>query len=401
MIPRFGNHDPVLGRAQRESRAPGTIGHSRPRLTKRLDLPYPSRMTETSAVYLCRVPDATPGRWSEAVLRLLDHADLAGFAGRNDRIAIKVHVGEPGLTTALPAGIAGAVARRLRALNAQPFFTDTAVLYSGRRSNGPAHAEVAVEHGFTLEGAGAVFLPADGMAGNLEVETSIGGRHFGRVGIAEAIAHANGAVIVSHATGHMLSGFGATLKNLGMGCASRKGKLLQHSDTKPFLKEEKCASCAACVAHCPTGALSVAGGDRVRFDESICTGCGECLAHCRTGAIGFQWDSGSASMQEKMVEHALGVVRLLKGNLIYLLGVVNLTQHCDCWAPGSPRVAPDIGFALSADPVAVDQAAMDLVAAGTGKRLDQIAWPELDGLIQLSYAESLGLGSRKYQLTEL
>jgi uncharacterized Fe-S center protein len=98
----------------------------------------------------------------------------------------------------------------------------------------------------------------------------------------------------------------------------------------------------------------------------------------------------------------LGAVRALKGRLICVLGIVNLTQHCDCWAPGSPRVAPDVGFALSTDPVAIDQAALDLVAAASGgKRLDELAWPQLDGRIQLDYAEGIGLGSRRYLLAEV
>ena len=358
-------------------------------------------MIDSSTVFLCRVPDALPAAWPDAVSRLLAHADLTRIAGKNDRVAIKVHVGEPGLETSLPPEVAGAVASRLRACGAQPFFTDTAVLYSGRRSSGVAHAEVAAERGFNLERAGAVFIPADGMAGNLEVEIAVDGRHYAKVGVAEAIAYANGAVAVSHATGHMLSGFGATLKNLGMGCSSRKGKLLQHSDTKPFVKESECTACAVCVEHCPTGALAVDDRGRARIDEATCTGCGECLAHCRSGAIGFRWDTGSAMMQEKMVEHALGTVRALKGKVVCLLGIVNLTQHCDCWAPGSPRVAPDVGFALSTDPVAIDQCALDLVAAATGRRLDQLAFPQLDGCVQLAYAEKLGMGSRSYRLVEV
>jgi hypothetical protein len=102
-----------------------------------------------------------------------------------------------------------------------------------------------------------------------------------------------------------------------------------------------------------------------------------------------------------MVEHALGVARVLKGKLVCLLGIVNLTQHCDCWAEGSPRVAADIGFALSEDPVALDQAALDLVESANGRRLDQLAFPKIDGLVQLAYAESVGLGRRDYQLIEV
>jgi uncharacterized protein len=358
-------------------------------------------MKPNGTVFLCRVQDKQPASWPAAVGRLLDATDLSELAGKNDRVAIKVHVGEPGVDTALPAEIAGEVARRLRLRGAQPYFTDTSVLYAGRRSNGPSHAEVAVEHGYTLERAGAVFIPADGLVGNLEVEVAIGGRHHESVGVAEAIAHANSAVVVSHATGHLAAGFGATLKNLGMGCSARKGKLLQHSDTKPFLKESACSACAVCVAHCPTGALSLGSDGRVQLDEAICTGCGECLAHCRNDAIGFRWDTAPTMLQEKMVEHALGAVRALKGNLLYLLGLVNLTQHCDCWAPGSSRVAADIGFTLSTDPVALDQAALDLVEAQAGRDLSALAWPKIDGSVQLAYAEELGLGSRTYTLIEV
>jgi hypothetical protein len=358
-------------------------------------------MIQPSRVFFRPVPDAQPAAWPAAVAALLDAADCLGFAGRNDRIAIKVHVGEVGLSTMLPPEVPGVVARRLRERGAQPFFTDTAVLYAGRRSHGPGHAELAAEHGFTLERAGAVFVPADGLVGNLEVEVPIAGRHFAAVGVAEAIAHSNGAVVVSHATGHLAAGFGATLKNLGMGCSARKGKLLQHSDTKPFVKADLCTACGACVEHCPTGALSLEPGGTARLDESVCTGCGECLAHCRYGAIAFRWNAAPALLQEKMVEHALGAARALKGRFVCLLGVVNLTRHCDCWGEGSPRVAPDIGFALSTDPVAIDQAAMDLVERATGRRLDQLAFPELDGLTQLAYAERIGLGRRDYELVEV
>ncbi len=363
--------------------------------------PTISPMPMPSTVFLRRVADASSATWPAAVDRLLDRADLETLAGRNDRVAIKIHVGEPGLATALPPEVAGAVARRLRSRGALPFFTDTAVLYASRRATGPGHAEVAAENGFTLERAGAVFVPADGLLGNLEVDVAIGGRHFANVGVAEAIAHAGAVVVVSHATGHLLSGFGATLKNLGMGCASRKGKLMQHCDTKPFVKDGRCEACGVCVEHCASGALHQLADSRARIDEAACTGCGECLTRCACGAIGFRWDTGSAALQEKMVEHALGVAQIFGERVRYLVGIVDVTKHCDCMTPGSERVSPDVGFAMSTDPVALDQAVLDLVADRAGTPLDRLAWPELDGEVQLAYAEDLGLGRREYGLVEI
>ncbi|MDM7916549.1 MAG: DUF362 domain-containing protein [Candidatus Eisenbacteria bacterium] len=358
-------------------------------------------MSSRPTVYLRRVPLGEPASWPHAVESLLDASGLlADLVEPEAEVAIKVHVGEPGVATALPAVVAGAAAGKVRALGGRPFFTDTAVLYGGPRSTGVGHAEVAAKHGFTLEDAGAIFVPADGMLGNLEIEVAVDGRHYASVGVAEAVAEANAMLVVSHATGHLLSGFGATLKNIGMGCSSKKGKLLQHSETKPFVKQDLCGSCGLCVVHCPTGALSLNGGP-ARIDESLCSGCGECLAQCRSGAIGFRWDIGPATMQEKMVEHALGTIRSLDGKLLYLTGIVNVTQHCDCLPSGSPVIASDVGFALSSDPVALDQATVDLVEEVAGTRLDRLAFPHLDGSVQLAYAEQLGLGSREYELSVL
>lgn len=358
-------------------------------------------MTESPTVHLCRVPDAQPETWPGAVERLLDAARPLGFVKPRDRVAIKVHVGEPGKAMPLPPEVSAVVAARLRALEAHPFFTDTAVLYTGPRSHGVAHTEVAVRRGFTLERAGAVFIPADGLAGNQEVQVEVPGRHSRRVGIAAAIADAQGAVIVSHATGHLATGFGATLKNLGMGCAARKGKLAQHSDTKPFVTRESCTGCGECVESCPSGALAADAEGKAVLDDATCIGCGECLAQCAYDAIGFRWDGSPTVLQEKMVEHALGAARALKGRYTCLLGIVNLTKHCDCWGAGSERVAKDVGFALSSDPVALDQAALDLVASAAGRPLDRLAWPKLDGSVQLEHAERLGLGRRSYRLLEV
>ena len=359
-------------------------------------------MTQPAQVYLRRVdPHQPPSEWPDAVGKLLDACKPFGFVKRNDLAAIKVHVGEPGVTTYLPPEVGGVVARALRAAKARPFFTDTAVLYTGPRSHGVGHCEVAAKHGFTLERAGAVFVPADGIEGDQQVEVDIDGQHFRKIGVAQAIAAADCMVAVSHATGHLASGLAATLKNLGMGCASRKGKLLQHSDTKPFVKRDHCTACEQCIDHCPSGALSTDSANKAVMDESKCIGCAECIAQCRSDAIGFRWDASSKGLQEKMAEHALGVVTALEGRLTYLLGIVNLTRDCDCLSGAPSRVAPDIGFALSSDPVALDQAAMDLIAAETGKRLDQLSYPALDGTIQLAYAERIGLGKREHTIVQV
>jgi uncharacterized Fe-S center protein len=354
-----------------------------------------------STVFLQRVAQNEASTWAAAARNVLAATNPLPFIEKHDLVAIKLHVGEPGVRTFLPPNIAKEAVDFVRAKGAQPFLTDTSVLYASPRATGVGHAEVAAQHGFDCARTGAPFLPADGLEGNVEITVAINGKHYQTVNIARAIGDADAMIVVSHATGHLASGFGATIKNLGMGCASRKVKLLMHSDTKPFVKTAACTACGDCIAHCPENALSEGDGGKAVLDEKICIGCGECIAQCRYDAIGFRWDTAPAKMQEKMAEHALGVVKALDKRIVYLLGIVALTKDCDCLAPGSPFVARDIGFAASLDPVALDQAVLDLVLKAEGQSLDRIAYPDLDGTVQLEHGERIGLGRRHYSLVEL
>ncbi len=358
-------------------------------------------MKQQAEVFLSRVrAGASPAEWARAARAVLDAAGIS-FVKNRDLVAVKLHVGEPGLTTFLPPAVAAAVVDAIVTKGGRPFLTDTSVLYSGPRSNGAEHAAVAQRHGFTVAQVGAAFVPADGLDGRREHKVPIAGKHFQEVGVASGIADANGMVVLSHATGHLAAGFGATLKNVGMGCASRKGKLLQHSDTKPTIRRDKCESCEACAASCPEDAISLDDDGKAVIDYDDCIGCGECIASCRVDAVGFNWDSASAALQQKMVEHAAGVIAALEGRVTYLAGIVNLTKDCDCMGCEGQIVARDIGFAASTDPVALDQAILDLVKSSEGVRLDELSYPSLDGTVQLAYAEQMGIGVRSYTLREL
>ena len=102
--------------------------------------------------------------------------------------------------------------------------------------------------------------------------------------------------------GHELAGFGGTIKNVGMGCASREGKLSQHSNIAPKVTRKKCIGCGECVSHCAQSAIALEDEKSV-INPETCVGCGECILTCPQGAIQIQWNESIPIFQQKMVEY--------------------------------------------------------------------------------------------------
>jgi uncharacterized Fe-S center protein len=284
----------------------------------------------------------------------------------------------------------------MAASGAQPFLTDTAVLYRSPRDNAVGHTRVVHEHGFGVDRVGAPFIAADGLSGDDEREVEVAGKHFQKVAIASGILHARGMLVVSHATGHLGTGLGAALKNLGMGCCSKKAKLRQHHGQQPHIDGDKCLACAVCAEWCPSDAITV--DEVAQIDGTKCIGCGECIAICQEGAVRHDWGVMGRELQERIVEHAAGVVHGLPGKIGYVTAALDITKDCDCLGTDQQPLVEDIGILASHDPVAIDQAVLELVRQRSGKTLESLSYPHHDGAIQIRYAEELGLGRSEVEL---
>lgn len=349
--------------------------------------------------------------------KLLQAVDLKSIIHRKKKrplIAVKLHFGERGNTSFIRPIFVRQVVDQVWEAGGRPFLTDANTVYVGARSEAVSHLSTAIENGFAYAVVRAPLVIADGLTGKAEVEVQIDKEQFKTVYLAEALVEAEGLVVLSHFKLHELSGFGGALKNLGMGGASRRGKLAQHSNIAPKVTTKKCTGCGDCVDHCAHEAISLnPETNKAVIDPKKCVGCAECILVCPYGNIQIQWNESIPVFLKKMIEYAYGVMLNKKDRAVFVSFITQVSPACDCYGHNDAPIVGDIGILASQDPVAIDQAAADLVnqarglpntalkkkAAGSDKFKD--IYPQVDWPIQLEYAEQLGLGSREYELVKV
>jgi len=331
-------------------------------------------------------------------LKVFERLDLCKNINKEDFVGLKIHFGEKDNKGYIKPPWLKDLIKQLKSITQRVFITDTNTLYVGNRSNACDHLKLAQEHGFSLETLGIPVLIADGLIGRNDEEINVGLPRIKTAKISETISSTDWLVSLSHFTGHVLTGFGATIKNLGMGCASRAGKLDQHSDVQPYVDAKLCTNCGVCLDYCPAEAI-VERNEKAYILKDKCIGCGECLVVCNRGAVKMRWDGDAARVQEKMVEYAYSVVQTVNKGVVGLTFLTQITKDCDCMSKSEKVIVEDIGILASTDPVALDIAAVDLIQSQKKDILKSSN--DVDWTIQLRHGEDIGLGSLNYQLIEI
>ena len=331
-------------------------------------------------------------------------------------VAIKMHFGELGNLAFLRPNYAKVVADLCKEQGGMPFLTDCNTLYPGSRKNALEHLTCAQLNGFWPMTTGCQVIIGDGLRGTDEVEVPVpNGEYCKTAKIGRAIMDADVFISLTHFKGHESTGFGGALKNIGMGCGSRAGKMEMHNSGKPFVKQKKCIGCRACARICAHGAPTFGPDNKATINTDKCVGCARCLAVCPKDAIQCMYDEAPSILNYKIAEYTKAVV---DGRPCFHVSLVmDVSPNCDCHGENDVPIVPNVGMFASFDPVALDQACADLVNAApvmVNSLLDDHLkanpegcqghdhfhnlTPESEWKTCLAHAEKLGMGTRAYEL---
>ncbi len=344
---------------------------------------------------------------------------LARAAGIRDMdlerklVAIKMHFGELGNLSFLRPNYAKVLADIVKEGGGTPFLTDCNTLYAGRRKNALEHMDTANLNGFSPMSTGCQIVIGDGLKGDDDVEVPVDGEYVKAAKIGRAVADADAMITLTHFKCHELAGFGGALKNLAMGCASRRGKMEMHSAGKPIVDPDKCRGCGRCTRFCGSDAISVTGG-KASISEDACVGCGRCISACPFDAVEASMDESPDILNAKIVEYAMAAVS--GKQCLHVTVICDVSPYCDCHGENDAPIVPDVGILASKDPVALDRACVDMVMrqpALPGSRLwDNCGGRRPDDLFRcvqpatrwqstFEHAEALGFGSSAYELIDV
>lgn len=365
---------------------------------------------EASTVYYTdfRCPVGTS--LTEKLRRLCIAAGIKSIDMDGKFVAIKMHFGELGNLAFLRPNYAKVVADLCKEQGGQPFLTDCNTLYPGSRKNALEHLSCAQENGFWPMTTGCQIIIGDGLRGTDELEVPVpNGEYCKTAKIGRAIMDADVFISLTHFKGHELTGFGGAIKNIGMGCGSRAGKMAMHSIGKPSIDAEKCRGCKTCTHYCAQSAISIGEDHKARIDHDLCAGCGRCIGVCNFDAISNAFDAESTILNERMAEYTKAVIQ---NRPHFHVSIVNqVSPYCDCHAENDAAVVPDIGMFASFDPVALDHACIDAVNAAPAistSVLGQCAHehndhftdihPKTNWRSQIEHAQKIGIGNVDYEL---
>ncbi|MBI2875597.1 MAG: DUF362 domain-containing protein [Candidatus Tectomicrobia bacterium] len=389
-----------------------------------------------SKVYF--MDDRASGVKESLVAKMLTVFDAAGFADiikPGDSVAIKLHMGEHNNTAYLRPVYVRALVDKIKSLGGDPFVVDTTTLLGlfASRATAVDYLKTAARNGFTLSSLGCPVIIGDGFIGNDDERVDLPeGFILQEQYVASAIALADAMIALSHFKGHPVGTYGGAIKNIGVGCASKRGKYNLHLSRHPKYgfhqrplypercKGRACASWQSCEVCCPEGAIQITE-TTINWNRDKCHGCFACVGVLHCGAMEMIPDWFDATTAAIADSARAAVKTFAPGKVGFVTLAIDIVPWCDC-VPFSDRpLIPNMGVFASYDPVAMDTACVkmaqqsegilgsaaeehDVMAPGTMKFAHCSSWMPGGAKsedVQLNAGVYNGLGSKEHEVIEV
>ena len=306
--------------------------------------------------------------------------EIPKIFSKGEKIAIKLHMGELGNKNHIKPEFVKLIVDVLKNVGANPFLFDSPIAYNSPRRFCKGYLLVAKKKGFTEKKVGCKVVISDEFI--TEKTKSM------KYEVCKELVEADGVLTLSHVKGHMCSGFGGAIKNLGMGALTKKTKREVHNNSKPEYVGG-CTLCGLCAKVCPTKHIKYQD-EKPLFKRTWCCGCSTCIHVCPNNAI----KPKVAIFDFLLSEGAWCAYKNFKKSF-FINSITNVSKFCDCSPIGGKIIAKDAGFVLGKTAVAVDKASFDIILEQEGKDVFKETHHK-SPLVHIREAAKLGLGSLKY-----
>jgi uncharacterized protein len=355
-------------------------------------------MMSSSKVYLIEGTrsDFETGKGFDKVAKALTECGIGEFSGKD--VLVKLHMGEKGNKFYIKPPIIKRFVDFLSSLKAKPFLYDTCVKYEGGRNTIEKYAATAKEHGFDSLGC-PVVIGNDGRSVKVDMKGTTDVKEYA-FEVADDVCDAEYILSVAHGKGHMMSGFGGSIKAFGMGGVSKETKGFIHAAGAPAIgTHEACKACGICMKECPMGAIKVDEGTGWEIDTGKCFACQRCVKTCPNKALVWKGEEFDLMLAAGAVACFTKSAKNKDKKSVFINIVVDVAKRCDCASEAGPIISPDVGILVSKDPVAIDMASIDLISKAMGKDMADVQ--SVDPRGHVMFAERLGMGSAEYELEKI
>ena len=335
-------------------------------------------------------------KYYEKISKIIEKTGFYNNLEKNEDVIIKIHGQDLLDTPYISSKNITQIKKRINDKNCNGFLLDSNTLYHTKLDN------YDLKDKLNQKGFDNVIY--DDSAVSVKINNGI----LKDVEVIKKVNDSQAMIVISHFKGHSMISFSGALKNVATGCINLNGQIKLHKLVQPIISKITCLACNVCMDVCPEKAINI--DSTAHINKELCTGCNICISSCPKNAIKIN-KINSKQFMKGLSESSYATLNNKKDNkVLFINTLINIKPYYDCNINAEKVLAKDIGILASNDCVALDKASNELINEeyestdsneNFSENIFQNLWINVDGSLQVKYAEELKLGTQDYELIEL